>query len=612
MIRHIEVNSDAEIAYDTAFEQCVTQGFGWWRIIKDYVDDGSDEQELKITRIKNPFNVYNDPASVEPCYEDAHWRHIIEDIPRSEYKVRFPGSDEASLNEFVSVGDNFADWVSRETIRVSEYWYVIETKKTMARLNTGQMVEKTKDIQSEAIQNEREVIHRQVKCAIINAVEILEEYEWEGRWIPQIPVLGDDYDVDGKRFLAGLVRHAKDPQRMYNYWVSAATEMIALAPRAPYIGVEGQFEGHEVEWQKANVKNMPFLQYKGIDVAGKPAGAPARQQYEPPIQSINLMVHQADNDLKATIGIYDASLGQKGPDQSGKAILARQRQSEVSNMNYSDNLARSIRHTGRVLIDLIPKIYDTPRIQRVINPDSTVNQVGIYNSKNMPSGVNVQDMPMMQNVKKIYDIGVGRYDISVSVGPSYQSKRQEAVIAQMEFIKAYPQAGPIIADIIAGNSDWPGAKQIQERLKKTLPPQLQDEGEDDPEVKVNKLQQQLQQAMQQHDLAMKSMQDMHQVIQSKQIESNSKLQIASMDNQTKVAVAEITTKAQDAAMRRKFEFEEWKMINGFAHDVGMSAMDQKNTLEQGDQAHGQALEQQDQAGQQAMDQQAASQQGAAQ
>lgn len=617
MIRHIEVNSDAEIAYDSAFEQCVIHGFGYWRIVKEYVDDGSDEQEIRVKRVKNPFNVYFDPASVEPCYEDARFCHVIEDIPRSEYQVRFQHSDEASLNEFVSVGDNFADWVSRESIRVSEYWYVKETKKTMARLHTGEMVEKTKDVDPSAIKNEREMIHREIKCAIINAVEILEEYEWEGRWIPIIPVLGDDYDIDGKRFLAGLVRNAKDPQRMYNYWVSAATEMIALAPRAPYIGMEGQFEGHENEWKIANTRNLSFLQYKGVDVGGKPAPAPQRQQYEPPIQSINLMVHQADNDLKATIGIYDASLGQKGPDQSGKAILARQKQSEVSTMNYSDNLARSVRHSGRVKIDLIPYVYDTPRIQRVINPDSSSQQVGIYNSQNAQglSPQNIQDQLMAKGVKKIYDIGVGRYDISVSVGPSYQSKRQESIVSMLEFIKAYPQAGPLIADLVAGNSDWPGAKQIQERLKKMLPPQLQDEDDSDPEAKLTKVTNQLHQAMQQHDLMMKSMQDMHQIIQTKQIESNVKIEIAKMDNQRAVTVAEINTQAQDTLTRRKFEFEQWKMTNGFAHDVGMEAMQHVNTISQNQQGHDQALEQGQQAGQQQSDlaaQQAESQQGAAQ
>jgi len=604
MIRHIEVNSDAEIAYDTAFEQCVTHGFGYWRIVKEYVDDGSDEQELKIKRIKNPFNVYYDPASIEPCYEDARYCFVIEDVPRSEYKVRFPNSNEAALTEFVSVGDNFADWVSRETIRVAEYWYVEETAKTMVRKHDGTTVEKTPDIPPEAIQNERKVLHREVKCSVINAVERLEDYDWEGRWIPIPPVTGDDYEIDGKRYLAGLVRNAKDPQRMYNYWVSAATEMIALAPRAPYIGAEGQFENHEAQWKSANNRNFSYLEYKPQDVNGKPAPPPQRQQYEPPIQSINLMVHQADNDLKATIGIYDASLGQKGPDQSGKAILARQKQSEVSTMNYSDNLARSIRHTGRVLIDLIPKIYDTPRIQRVINPDSSVQQVGIYNSQNLPPNVppdNAEDQLLAKGVKKIYDIGVGSYDISVSVGPSYQSKRQESMVSMLEFLKAYPQGAPAMADLVAGNADWPGAKQIQERLKKMLPPQLQDENDDDPETKLNKVTNQLHQAMQQHDLMMKSMQDMAEIIKTKQIETNSQLRITEMNNQTKVAIAEITTKAQNAKMRAEFEFEQWKMANGFAHDLGMARVDHIHTLAENEQGHDQALEQSDQAGQQQQD-----------
>lgn len=590
MIRHIEVNSDAEIAYDTAFEHCVIGGFGYWRLVKEYVDDGSDEQELKLKRVRNPFNVYFDPAAVEPCYEDARFAFVIEDVPRSEYKVRYPNSDEASLLEGSGIGDNTPDWITRETIRVAEYWYVTETAKTMARLSTGELMDKDKVPKDLLVQNERKVIHREVKCSIINAKESLEDYEWEGPWIPIIPVLGDDYDVDGKRYRAGLIRPAKDPQRLYNFAVSAAIETIGLAPKAPFIGAEGQFENHEDQWKMANTRNLAYLEYKETDSSGKPAGPPQRNQYEPPVQALNLMIHQFDNELKATIGIYDASLGQKGPEQSGKAVLARQKQGDIATLNFSDNLARSIRFTGRQILAVAPHVYDTPRIQRIINPDQTIKHVGIYNSQNVPQGVDPEALLMAQGVKKVFDIGAGRYDVTVSVG-NQATKRQEAVLGMLEFIKAFPPAAQAIGDLIAGNSDWPEAKQMAQRLKKMLPQQLQDDSDEDPEVKLNKMQTMLQQAMQQHDLAIKAMQDMKELIQSKQIENNVKLEIAKIDAQRAVAVAEITTKAQDAAMRRKFEFEEWKLAHTSAHDVGMAAMEQQHVLEQGDQGHQQALEQ---------------------
>lgn len=587
MVRHIEVSSDAEIAYDTAFEHMVIGGFGWLRVYSKITNEKTGEQELCIGRIRNPFTVYSDPAATEPNGADCRYRFVIEDIPHSAYKDSYPDTNVASLNDYQSVGDTAPDWATKDTIRVAEYWYVEDATSKVYTLADGTETEELPEGQQPtAIQ---EITKKKVKCAKINAIEIIEERDWPGTIIPLVPVYGDDYEVDGKRKLSGMVRFAKDPQRAYNYNVSAATETVALAPKAPFIAVEGQIEGHESEWKQANTRNLAVLLYKGVDVGGKPAAAPSRNQFEPPIQAIMELVRQSDNDLKATTGIYDASLGERGPAEAGKAILARQKQSDVATLNYSDNNARSLRLVGRIVIEVIPHFYDTPRVQRIIDPDGTHNHVGIYNSQNPTmQGVDPKMLAQFQGVKKIYDIGTGKFDVAVSVGPSYQSKRQESVAAMLAFLQAYPAAGPAIADLIARYSDWNGSKEIAERLKKMLPPQLQDDDETDPEVKNQKLQTQLQQAMQQHDLLVKALTDAHNVITQKQIESSTTLKQHEMDNQTKVAVAEITTKAQDAQMRRQFEFDQWKILHDSAHDVGMAAMDQTHTLAQGDQAGQQA------------------------
>jgi hypothetical protein len=261
------------------------------------------------------------------------------------------------------------------------------------------------------------------------------------------------------------------------------------------------------------------------------------------------MIHQADNDLKATTGIYDASLGNRGPDESGKAILLRKKQTDVSTMNFSDNMARSIRHTGRILVDLIPKIYDAPRLQRIINPDGTTDHVIVHNS--MSSGLtndavkNSED-PKVAAISKIYDIGVGRYDVTVDVGPSYQTKRQESAESIMSLVNSYPNIMQIAGDLLVNNMDWPGAEQIAARLKRSLPPNLLDDDGSDPKVQMQKLQAQLQQLMQQHQAVVSELQKANEVILTKRLETESRERITAMNNQTALVQAEIQVRGQGA------------------------------------------------------------------
>jgi hypothetical protein len=582
MVRHIEVNSDAEVAYDTAFEHMVTSGWGFWRIITDWIGQTFD-QEILIKRIKNPFCVYFDPAAIEADYSDARFAFVIEDVPISEYREQYKDTEAAGLADFSSIGDSAADWATKDTIRVAEYFHIEEEFKTLVQLDNGEIMYLEEVPENKKVINKRTCIERKVMWSKINAIEVIEEREWPGQWIPIVPVLGDDLEVDGQRHLIGLVRNLKDPQRMYNYWVSAATEMIALAPKAPNLVAEGATENHEVEWSQSNTRNLATLTYKAYDSEGRQLPTPVRNVYEPPVQAINLMTRQADNDMKAGAGIYDASLGQKGPDQSGKAILARQKQTDISILNYSDNLARSIRHTGRLLIDLIPHIYSAPRVQRIVNPDQTTKYVGVFNSQQ--SEANPSVALQGQAIQKIYDVGVGRYDVSVSVGPSYQSRRQEAVASELELAKAYPPLMGIAGDLIVGNMDWPQSKQIAERIKKTLPPNVLDDNDQDPASQLQRARAQLGAISQQHELLTKALEQATETINTKRVEQDTKLQIAKLDQETKLAIAEITTKAQEAQTRLKMEQDLWNQFHGSAHEVALSKQDHTHTLEQTDQAH---------------------------
>lgn len=576
--RHIEVNSDAEVGYDTAFDHCVTTGLGWLRILTDYVNDRSFDQEIYIKPVRNPFSVYDDPSAVEPDRSDANWRFIVEDVPREEYRQRYPDSQAASFSELTSVGDNAAEWANKETIRVAEYFYVEEMEYSLHRLEDGSL---TEDLPEGAVPQETQKrTRRTIRWSKINAVEIIEGHEpnseemgrkLPGKFIPLVPVLADDLEVNGRRHIAGLVRNAKDPQRMYNYWVSAATEMIALAPRAPFVGVEGQFENHEEQWRQANTRNFAFLEYKAVDVSGKPAPPPARQVYEPPVQSINLMTQQADLDLKTTTGIYDPSLGQNKRDQSGKAINLLQKQSDVSTLNFVDNLSRSIRHVGRILLDYIPAYYPKAKVQRIIKPDQSVTHVVIANGDPQQA----QQLADQQNINKIYDLSQGEYDITISVGPSYQSKRQEAVAAQLAAVQAYPPLMQLAGDLIVRNMDWPGHNEIADRLKKMLPPQiLQGDQDMDPEQQIALLQAQLQQLGQQHAMSMEIIQKQTQMIQEKQVEANNKLQIEQIKSDTQLAIAQVNTKAQDMNQRMDALLQVFRDFHESAHDIGMQAHQQ--------------------------------------
>jgi hypothetical protein len=558
----VEVNSDAEISYDTGFEHMVTGGFGYWRIVTDYVEDGSDEQDIFIRRIKNPFSVYFDPRATRPDYSDALFAFIIDDMPHELYRMNYPDSQLASLDEFTSVGDQTPGWLTKDTVRVAEYFYVEIDKKTRKR---------------------------SVEWAKINCQEILEEESVPGRFIPIVPVLGDDQTIEGERKLVGMIRDAKDPQRFYNFHISAAAEMIALAPKAPNIVAEGQIEGHEAAWEQSNRRNFAVLTYKPVSSTnGSPMPPPQRNATEPPIQAMVMMIRQADNDLKATTGIYDASLGQQGPEQSGKAVLLRQKQSDIANLNFTDNLARSIRHTGRILISMFPEVYSAANVRRIIKPDNSVQQVGVFNSQ-------TADQPEpdeLQGATKVYDLGVGRYDVSVSVGPTYQSKRQEAVASQVAMISAYPALMPIAGDLLVRNMDWPGAEEIADRMKKMLPPQLHDQTTTDPAQQAQMAAAQVQQLQGQNQQLLQAVQNMNQVISQKLIESQSKENIALIQEATKLNVARINaSKDRDVAGADR-EMDLLNMMHDSAHEQAMQGGDQATQLagQQHDAAHDIAMQ----------------------
>jgi hypothetical protein len=553
LIRQIERRSNADIAYDTGFDNAVSNGWGYWRILTDYEGDDTFDQVIKIERIKNPFRVYLDPDSTEPDGSDAKWCFISDMMPREEFEDTWPDADPMPWNE-TGVGDDVHLWNTQTHVRIAEYFCFENETRTLVALSTGHVGYKDElhetvlaniEANPAMIVNEREVQTQSCEWYKITAHEILEESDWPGKWIPIVKVIGDEVDIEGDTVLSGLIRDAKDAQRMYNFWVTSETELIALAPKAPWIMEEGQIEGHEQRWKEANNKTLPFLLYRGVNVAGKPAPPPQRQQFAGPPTGIVQAKISASQDMQATTGIrFDATMQERTYDESGKALRELKTAGDLGNFHYVDNLARSLRHTGRILIDLIPKIYDTPRVLTILREDGSEEMVKVDPNLNKP---HVQQESPDGRVQRLYNPKLGEYDVAVTIGPSFQTKRAEAADSMLAFMTAVPQSGPLIGDLIAKNMDWPGAEEIAARLASMLPPHLLDKKLEQlpPEAKalVSSLMQQMQQLKQEHDqaVAMVGDKDKDRQIEVMNIKADYDAQMArvQMDYETKLMAAQV-------------------------------------------------------------------------
>lgn len=517
MIRHIQESSQAGIAYATANQAQVVAGQGFFRLVTEYVNETSFDQEIKIKRIKNPLSVYVDPSAIEPDYSDAKFYFITQDITHKDFERLYPDKQVVSNDELAGKGDAVKSWMTDEksSMRIAEYFTVEEAEEgTLYQLEDGSTV--TELAEGVKPVRERPLKRRKVMWRMISGVEVLEDREWAGKYIPIIPVLGEDMDVDGERVIKGMVRDAQDPQRMYNYWASAQTEMIALAPKAPFVAEYSQIEGFKQIWESANSQSWAYLPYKATSANGNLIPPPQRQNVEPPVQAMVQAMAQASEDLKATTGIYDASLGARSNEVSGKAIDARKLQGDLSNYHFVDNFSYSMLFLGRILIDLIPKIYDTQRIVRILGEDGTAE----YKTINGPSGEKDAS-----GVEKVYDVTAGEYDVVVEVGPSYKTKRQQDSDNMANLLNRNPELWKVAGDLLVKAMDWPDAQQLAERLKKTLPPELQDPADGQQEIPIQVKQQLDQQGM----LIEQLTQTLHKLMdekESKILELESKERIA--------------------------------------------------------------------------------------
>jgi hypothetical protein len=511
LIRNIEYTSNADVAYDTAIEASVSGGFGYWRIGLDYAYDDTFELDLSIDRIANQFAVYGDPDSMSADSADWNVAFVVEPMRKDDYKSRYKGKkaahgDDVCIDFESDAWSNAGTWLDDETVMLAEWWSRKEVDREIVKCSNGAVygVEELETnpflsalLTAGAIQvvgKPRLARSHKVTQRIMSGADIIDEKEWLGRYIPIVPVYGDEIVVEGKRYFRSLIHSAKDAQRMFNYWRSTSTELVALAPRVPFIGPKGAFNTDAERWATANTVSHSYLEYDGMQ-------PPTRQPLDvgPAAGALQEALNASD-DMKAIIGIHDASLGARSNETSGKAIMARQREGDVATFHFIDNLSRAIRHTGRILIDLIPKVYSEERIIRVLGEDGVPKTRRINTPEPVPQ-MGPDGQPEVDNegnpIAEVYNLTAGKYDLTVSSGPSFTTRREEAAFQMTEFMRAFPPAAPIIGDLLAKNLDWPGADEIAERLKSINPALQQQQQQQGLPPEVQQMIEQSQQAIQQ-------------------------------------------------------------------------------------------------------------------
>ena len=550
MIRHIEYASNADICYDTSVNSAAAVGFGYFRFLTDYEAPDSFDQVIKFDRIRNVFSVHIDPSTKNPDGSDMQYCFVETTMSRRELKRDYPKAESVQT----AINDDDED----KLVLILEYYSIEEAPDTLLKLTNGEVGFKSDLIElpeGVSVLQERPSFKRKVmwrKMAGFDdkvpgkanpikyeprLLDVLQETEIPCSYIPVFMVIGTEVDIDGEVTYSGIIRDSKDSAMMYDFWMTSATEEVSMRPKTPYIGAEGQFAGHEEEWRQANVRTFSYLEYKPKTVNGVMAPPPARQPMADVPQGVLQMAMHASDEIKAVTGIYDASLGARGNETRGLAINSRKTQGDLSNFHYIDNLSRTVRHAGRCLVDMIPKVYSGPRIVRVIGKDDKVTHAKI-NQPGTPQ-LTQDEQGTIQAVQQITnDVTVGKYDVTVQAGPSFSTLRDESRAAMMELSGNWPKLMDVAGDEVVKSMDWPGAQMIADRIRKTIPPEfLAEDGQGQqlpPEVK-----QVMDQAAQHIQELEQQLQELQSGERVEKIKAIKDIEIAKMNNSNKMDVEEL-------------------------------------------------------------------------
>lgn len=560
LVRNIEDQSNADIAYSTGGESAVRMGLGFWRITTEYVSEDSFDQEIFIRAIPNTFSTYLGKHIV-PDGSDAKEGFIVEVMPVDTFKAQNPGK-KCAPDDFDDVGDVAGYWHTGETITVIERYWLERVNTKMLYLADGTTMSRADYDKWPAsagakpgILDERDSWSEQLKWVKMTGIQVLDKRDLPGKYIPIVEIVGREAWLEGRRLLWGLVRPAKDSLRMYNYWSSTITDKMALAPRSPWVAAEGQIAGREAEWRDSNKKSQAVLQYKPIDVNGNALPPPQRQGAMPIEAAMTGHLQVISEDVRGSLGVYKAGLGESESQQSGRAILALQKESDTGTYHFGANQGISIRHTGRIIVDMIPHYYDTKRVVRILGDDGEVNTVTLDPNQQQAHAKVQTDT----GIKSIYNPGVGKYDVAITVGPSYNTKRMEdqALFVEMAKGAADPISAAVLRYLTMRNSDTPGAQEAAKMLKALLPPQvLQALGTNQPippeaQAMLAKMQQQMAMMQEQGQ----KMQEENVALKAKQQEGMAKVQVDAQEGQAKLQLQAQQTQAELALQKQKQDGE---------------------------------------------------------
>ena len=488
--RHIEVQSDADYAYDTAFDFAATIGWGYWRLKTDYVAPDSFNQDIYLEPIPNPFCVYFDWNSHLPDGSDASKALITEEVLKADFRRQYPGANDGGFQDR-GTGDSMSMWITDKNIRLAEYFYIERVRDKLVMLSDGSPVweselPRLKALLAKAgigIAGDRESMRSTVKWCKQTGFEILEKRDLPGRWIPVVPVYWTDVVIDSRRMRAGLVKDAMDPARMNNFWWTAITESLALAPKAKWLIPEGADEGHENEYKNANLSPSPTLHFKTTGVDGQPIPPPSRVQPEAPPAGMIEAAFMAKQNLSAVMGVFDPAVRGGAQHKSDKTLNAERGQSENTNFDGYDNLTRSIKHSWRIMLSWFPSVYDVQRVARIIGEDGREQMVTLNEKQSVPNPQEGGD-PIE---KVLNDVRVGNYDVVMETGPGYDTKRQQGVEAMMQLLDT-PLGEKVAAtsdDLVLRSMDFPGADLIADRMAAANPlAQIDDKSEIPPQVQM--------------------------------------------------------------------------------------------------------------------------------
>jgi hypothetical protein len=468
LVRHIEYKSNADEVFDTGFKQCLMGSIGFWRILSEYESPDTFEQGLRIRKIRNQYTVLFDPDAKDPNYTDARYVFIIDKISKDEYKEQYPDEDMSNYDVNL-MNIESRDWYKGEYVRIAECYYKERKTKKLALLTDGRTVELTEEItedflkeQGFEIDDTRTSEYDEIYWVKMNGHKIIEGPELQkGKYLPVVAVPGDEVDVQGVSHMFSLIRHARDAQRMLNYFHSSAVEALAVQGNDPYLVTPTMIKGHERDWRESPRRTRTARQYNYDPMAGKPERKP------PPTIPTGAFaaVDEFDREIQDTIGMYGASLGQQTNERANSALLTRQRAADKGIFGFFDSHARAIAHTTRILVNLIPYYYDTERIINVMGDDEKIRQIVINR---------VQQNPVTYEVETVNDLAnAGEYDVVTKSGPSFETKRQQTAEFLMQFVQFAPQTAPILFPMIAKNLDAPGAADVADMLMATLPPEAQ-------------------------------------------------------------------------------------------------------------------------------------------